>query len=312
MVNSNIVLTLFSIPKAFIGHNEVIQRNAIRSWTLLQPDCEIILMGDDEGTGHAAAEFGVRHIPCLRRNEFGTPLLDHAFELADVESKYDVIGFVNADIILMDDVLEAVGRVKENSDLFLMTARRWNLEVAEPLEFSQDWKSSLLSKVSSAGKLGKSTQIDFWIYPKGLLGGMPPFAIGRVAYETWCLYTARVKSALLVDATPMVTSVHQNHDYSHVPQGEVGVGRGIEAQRNREMAGGKPYFFTIRDRTHVLSRDGMIPSRGLWNLWRGIRAAQVLPVAGPVTTKLMLAALNSTINLARDAMLQGLRVLRVR
>ena len=52
------MLTLFTIPKAFEGHSGVIQRNAIKSWTLLQPQCEIILMGDDEGTGEAAAEMG--------------------------------------------------------------------------------------------------------------------------------------------------------------------------------------------------------------------------------------------------------------
>jgi len=39
----SVMLTLFTIPKAFQGHTGVIQRNAIRSWTLLRPECEIIL-----------------------------------------------------------------------------------------------------------------------------------------------------------------------------------------------------------------------------------------------------------------------------
>ena len=114
-----------------------------------------------------------------------------------------------------------------------------------------------MQEVSLNGKLHHFTGIDFWIYHKSLLEGMPPFAIGRVAYETWCLYTARLRKADLIDATKVVVSVHQNHDYSHHPQGEVGVGRGIEAQRNREMIGGKPYFFIIKDRTHVLTRKGL-------------------------------------------------------
>ena len=116
------MLTLFSVPKAFEGLMDVIQRNAIKSWTLLEPSCEIILMGDDQGTSEAAADMGVRHIPDLNRNEFGTPLLDHAFQMAAAESKYPLLCFVNADIILMGDILEAVKRVQESSDWFLMTA----------------------------------------------------------------------------------------------------------------------------------------------------------------------------------------------
>ena len=57
------MLTIFATPKPFRGHIAVIQRNAIRSWTLLRPACEIILMGNDEGTAEIAAEFGVRHVP---------------------------------------------------------------------------------------------------------------------------------------------------------------------------------------------------------------------------------------------------------
>ena len=75
-------------------------------------------MGDDEGTGEAAAEMGVRRIPDLNRNEFGTPLLDHAFQLVDAEAKYPLLCFVNADIILMGDILEAVDRVQERTNWF--------------------------------------------------------------------------------------------------------------------------------------------------------------------------------------------------
>lgn len=44
------MLTIFSYPKPFKGHIDVIQRNAINSWTLLNPKPEIILACDEEGT----------------------------------------------------------------------------------------------------------------------------------------------------------------------------------------------------------------------------------------------------------------------
>ena len=184
------MITVFSVPNAFKGHIGVIQRNAIRSWTLLQPNCEVILMGNDEGTAEAAADLSVRHIPDLNRNEYGTPLLNHAFQLADAESKYPLLCFVNADIILMGDILQAVKSLPERSDSFLMTGQRTDLDLDQPLDFETGWENHLLREVSLHGRLHHFTGIDFWVYPKRLLDGMPPFAIGRVAYESWVLYTA--------------------------------------------------------------------------------------------------------------------------
>ena len=300
-------MTIFTIPKAFEGHSDVIQRNAIRSWTLLQPQCEIILMGDDQGTGEAAADMGVRHIPSLNRNEFGTPLMDHAFQLADAESKYPLLCFVNADVILMDDTLNAVEKVKETTDWFLMTGQRTDLDLTQHLPFQNGWEDELLRDVSARGRLHHYTGIDFWIYPRGLLEDMPPFAIGRVAYECWCLYTARLKKASLIDATKVIVSVHQNHDYSNHPQGELGIGRGVEAQRNREMVGGKPYFFIIKDRTHILTKTGLKKPLDGWRMWRGLRRIQVLPFEGPTPIRWVAKTLNIGINSVRDLLIFLLR-----
>ena len=57
------MLTLFAIPKHFRGHFATIQRNAITSWTRLTPRPEILLFGDEEGTGEIARELGLRHFP---------------------------------------------------------------------------------------------------------------------------------------------------------------------------------------------------------------------------------------------------------
>ena len=46
-VGGSPVLTIFATPKAFRGHFDIIQRNAISSWTKLGVD--VILMGDDAG-----------------------------------------------------------------------------------------------------------------------------------------------------------------------------------------------------------------------------------------------------------------------
>jgi len=68
------LITLFSAPKPFTNsHIAMIQRNAIKSWTLL-PDVEVILLGEEAGLAEAAKELGVKHISNVARNESGTPL----------------------------------------------------------------------------------------------------------------------------------------------------------------------------------------------------------------------------------------------
>jgi len=53
------LITFFSAPKPFTNpHIAMIQRNAIRSWTLLK-DVEIILLGDEIGLAEFAKEFNI-------------------------------------------------------------------------------------------------------------------------------------------------------------------------------------------------------------------------------------------------------------
>ncbi len=50
------MLTIFIVRSPSPGHIGVIQRNSINSWTKLVPKCEIILLGDEEGTAKTAKD----------------------------------------------------------------------------------------------------------------------------------------------------------------------------------------------------------------------------------------------------------------
>src|SRR5215208_5174352 len=62
------LITLFSAPKPFTDpHIAMIQRNAIKSWTLLsESDVEVILLGEETGLAEAARELGVKYIPNVK------------------------------------------------------------------------------------------------------------------------------------------------------------------------------------------------------------------------------------------------------
>lgn len=103
------MLNIFSTPKPFKGLIKVIQTNAIRSWISLHPPCEVILFGNEEGTAEIASELGIRHIPDVERSEYGTPLISSLFRIAQSIGTHELMCYVNADIILMNDFMESSG-----------------------------------------------------------------------------------------------------------------------------------------------------------------------------------------------------------
>ena len=50
------MLMFFTTAKPFHGHDGIIQRNALRSWTLLHPEVEVNLFGSEEGAAQTAKQ----------------------------------------------------------------------------------------------------------------------------------------------------------------------------------------------------------------------------------------------------------------
>jgi len=190
------VLTLFTIPKAFKGHINVIQRNAIQSWMRLPPEIEIILFGTDERTAEVAREFGVGHEPHVERNEYGSCLVNSMFAKVRSVARRDILCYINCDIILLEDFCAVLEQIK--------AAHR-------------------------------------------------EFLIGRAHWDNWAIWHVLHSKHPVVDASAVVTAVHQNHDYGHHQEGKQGVYYGEEAERNRQLAGGWRRLRTIADATEVLT-----------------------------------------------------------
>jgi hypothetical protein len=256
------MLTLFAIPKNFRGPIATIQRNAIESWTRLTPRPEILLFGEEEGAAEISRELGLCHIPEVARNEFGTPLLGDLFRQAEKRATTPLIGYVNADIILTDDFMAALHTVVPRYEKFMMVGRRWDLDWNQPLDFSQpDWAESMRANALRANVQRPGNYIDYFVYSRGLCNGLLPLAIGRFSWDNYILWYARSRGAELVDVSGAVIAVHQNHDFSHHPQGMAGIREGPERKRNREMVGGWWHLYTIDDCTQILTAEGLRASR---------------------------------------------------
>lgn len=244
------MLTVFGVPKPFVGHIGIIQRNAIGSWSRLGAGCEVLLFGDEPGTAEVAREHALRHLPEVARNERGTPLVSDVFAQAAQRASQPLLVYANADMILTSDLPRAVARVCERRR-FLLCGRRWNLPVATPLDFSAGWEDRLRAAVAREGERAIAGAIDYFAFRRDLFGAIPPFAIGRIEWDQWLLFRARTLGAALIDATDCVLAVHQNHDYAHL-SGAPRAAVERELERNRELA--LFHRLDLRDATHLLSR----------------------------------------------------------
>jgi hypothetical protein len=282
-------LTIFTIPKPFVDeHISLIQNNAFDSWVHLRPDVEVLVMGDDPGVADAAAEHGIRHVSDAPMNDFGTPLLDWAFAEAARRSSAEVLCYVNADIVLLDDFIGAVPRLP--SGPYLAIGQRWNCDIRTPIDFAADG-DGLDQWARRNGQLDLGFGSDYFVYPREVDFGLPPFAVGRPGWDNWMIGRALQLGFPVIDMTPSTTVVHQNHDYGHV-QGRRGLDwEGPEADRNLQLGGWLDrYKHSPSNATHVLAPDGLYRARSVKYL-RGRVTELVLlqPASAPLRWLIKLA-----------------------
>lgn len=249
------MLTIFTTPRAFAGEFDVIQRNAIASWTRLQPRPQVLLMGNEPGTAAVCGQLRVEHVPEVRVNEFGTPFADSMIELADARAIHPLLLWIAADTILCDDVMPAVQEVSGRFRRFCIIAGRYRLPHPAPINFDDSaWQMKLRASVIGP-LLDDLSAGDFFVFPRSFWGRFPAFIEGRSALDGWMLFRTLETGAALVDATPVVMTVHQDHGYERHPGGEAAKLAGPEAQHNLKLA--RKRMLTRDNADWILTADGL-------------------------------------------------------
>jgi hypothetical protein len=280
------MLTLFATGKPFRDHSGVIQRNAILSWTLLHPELEVVLFGDDPGAAEISRELGLRHEPFVERNEFGTKRLDFMFARAQEIARHPLLCYINCDIILFPEFCRALERVQSAHEKFLMVGRRWDLDVVHQLDFRKPDAAGHLRKLAQQfGTQRGPDAVDYFAFRRGFYPKIPPLVLGRIWWDHWLVWKARQQRADVVDVSSQVIAIHQNHGYNYHPAGAAGVWNDQQALRNYKLAGGKWHLYTIADATHILESSG-----DRWNWGRFL--APYLRVLRPKVIPLWFALLD--------------------
>ena len=253
------MLTLITTAKPFVGHIAVIQRNALQSWKCLHPDVEVILFGNDEGAALVCRELGIRHVPEVKKNSYGTNYVASIFDQAQELAAHDVICYVNCDIILMSDfrrAVEAVSRIQKN---FLLAGRRWDVDIQVPLDFQRaGWEDAVRHLALQSNRQRPAQWMDYFVFPRGLLyKQIPALVIGRWGWDNWLLWFALTLGAPVVDLSKDVCAVHQNHASNYHPDGE-------ESRENYRFLENGRKFRTLKSSVYVLESGGLRANHSRW------------------------------------------------
>lgn len=273
------MITIFGIPKPFTGHINIIQRNAILSWLKLRPECEIILLGNEQGVAEFANEFNIKHILDVKVSKFGTPLVADAFDRVKKVARYNIHAYLNSDIILLPDFMEATKKVSQKQ-LFFMAGQRTDTKIKDLIDFADPyWEQKVKDIAKNEGELHGLAGMDYFVFPGDIPFNFPAnFAAGRPGGDNWTVYRVRSLGIPVIDATPVVTAVHQEHGHSYL-QGSKDKWEGPESQENRKLAGGYSYVFTLEDATLVLTQNGF--KKPALTVARVARYFETLPALRP-------------------------------
>jgi hypothetical protein len=255
------MLTLFTTAKPFTGQSAVLQKNALKSWTLLHPDVDVILFGDELGASDIARELGIRNEAHVDRFGGKLPYVNSLFASAEHLGRHEILCYVNCDIVLLPDFWRAVAKVAQTNKSFLMVGRRWDIEISDPIDFSDiNWPESVRRLALGTNRQKNGWWIDYFVFPRGHFGSdFPRLVIGRPPWDNWTVWNA-LRRGPVIDASEAVVAIHQNHGYGSEPASHSVLWNDEASKHNEAVAGSRWHLRTIEDATHLLGSSGLRPN----------------------------------------------------
>lgn len=263
------LISLFALPKPFTGEARLIQENALSSWKQLGGQVQVMLAGDDEGVEQAAFKYGMDYLGPLRRNERGTPYLDHLFELAHQHARGDLLMYTNADILLFPNLLTTARQLLGQSvHEFLAIGRRWDLDIDSEVPKGQDAWEVWFKKFYSMGEWAPMVCKDYFLFSRTLFREVPQFLVGRGNWDNWMVHQAKSNKVPVIDLTETLTVIHQNHGYGHSGGRLQAYVTGAEARHNERVGGGR-HLLSGAGADWELTSEGQLMS--VASHWRFVR-----------------------------------------
>jgi len=202
-------LTVFSIPKRFMGKYGVMQENAIRSWQLVLRPKDIFLFGTEEDIGKDCERLGCTRKGVRLNEEFGVPRIDTTFERAQNHAVTPLMAFINTDMVFGPEIRKAIEIVTERFEQFLIIGQKTDVDFAKPIDFSDGgWWEKLCAFAIENGTLHGVCGLDYFIFDRGRYGSLPALLIGRKTWDNALAWYVMRQNVPVIDATKMVMAFH--------------------------------------------------------------------------------------------------------
>lgn len=228
------MLTIFTTPKPFRGLAGITQRNALENW--LELGCRVIVFGGPEEI--IIGEIGCHvHVREFAHSPFGAPLADDMFRKAEKLAGPGLLIYTNCDMLFTPDLIQTAHAA---FDLFdkpaLIIGQRWDVTIKRRLDTWDGSYFSDLQALVTTGTLHSPSGKDYFLFQSPLQMPMLPLRIGRACWDQYLVHFAADYGMTVVDATAVLTAIHQNHDYSHLAGGKDVAWTGEDAKENRRLA----------------------------------------------------------------------------
>lgn len=212
------MITFLTLPRAFTGAFDKLQRMALRSWREGMDNAQIILFGDEPGSRQAAIDLDA--VRCLEvgYNETGRPLVDRIFAAGERYAAHNWICYCSADVTLdapWRDLLAALDGVPRP----FVIGQRWDIEP----DASPD-----------TATLHPPCGMDYCLYRRGTIGPVLPFVACGGGGDNWRVWKALTAwNMTVIDATQVITAIHVNHPHPEWANGKQGREGSAEQAYNR-------------------------------------------------------------------------------
>jgi hypothetical protein len=208
----------------------IIQRSAVRSWIVA--GCEqIVAIGDEPGVEALAKEWGLTHVPPVRRaSELSLacphPMMRDIFDIGVSESQHDLVCFINSDIIVQPDFITTLTDISAKYDDPFVTGVRCDIELKKEAATDEDFGRLWADADKVLNQHGGTDFFAFSIaLARRIRDGMPDYVWGATAWDNWLQVTALKLAHPPIDATNVLPTLHPRHNYATLLRGSPGCRR---------------------------------------------------------------------------------------
>lgn len=209
------MVTIFSPMRPFVRDIGQVQKQAISSWLNIIPECEVIIIDDEDFTSRTELEgWNVKILTTVKKAESGAPLLDSMFEEVIKVAKYDIICYITADVLLpqnfCEDILQFDKQANDKFGDYLGICCRYdqkNPDVSKGSLSDNEYFELCLKN----GVKRERSGIDLWVFRKTTIIPFPPFPIGRCLTDNWVVYYCRYHNIKVLDFSDQIKIIHQYH-----------------------------------------------------------------------------------------------------